>query len=88
MIPLLVILTITLLCNPKGVALHNLTKLMRLHLMHLKSSKLRLPTLTQYLSVKLELGKLLQSHLDGRVVRGKCLLFLTMSMEISHPLKW
>ena len=56
--------------------------------MHLKSSKLRLPTLTQYLSVKLELGKFLQNHLDGRVIRGKYLLFLTMSMEISHPLKW
>ena len=88
MIPLLVILTITLLCNLKGVALRNLTKLTRLHHMHLKSSKLRLLTQTQYLSVKLELGKFLQNHLDGRVVRGKCLLFLTMSMEISHPLKW
>ena len=32
--------------------------------------------------------KFLQNHLDGRVVRGKYLLFLTMSMEISHPLKW
>ena len=86
MIPLLVILMITLLCNPKGVALHNLTKLTRLHLMHLKSSKLHLQTQTQYLSVKLELGKFLQNHLDSRVVRGKCLLFLTMSTEISHLL--
>ena len=79
---------ITLLCNPKGVVLCNLTKLMRLHQMHLKSSKLCLPTQSQYPSIKLELGRFLQNHLGGQVVREKCLLFLTMSMEISHPLKW
>ena len=45
--------------------------------------------LTQYQGEKLGLGLLLQeSHLDGQLIRGKYLLFLTMSMEISHLLKW
>ena len=88
--PLLVTLIITLLSNLKGVALHNLVRLKRQHQMHLKSSKLCPMILTQYQGVEPGLGKLhLQgSHLEGQLIRGKYLLFLTMSMEISHPLKW
>ena len=88
--PLLVTLTITLLSNPKGVALHNLVRLKRQHQMRLKSRKLCPMTLTQYQGVEPELGKLhlWESHLEGQLVRGKYLLFLTMSREISHPLKW
>ena len=87
--PLLVTLMSTLLSNPKGVALHNLTRLKRQHQMCLRSSKLCPPILTQYQGVEPDLGKLhLLSHLEGHLRRGKYLLFLTMSMEISHPLKW
>jgi hypothetical protein len=87
--PLLVTLTITLLSNPKGVALHNLARLKRQHQMRLKSSKLRHLQMIQYLGVVPDLGALIpQSHLEGHLGEGKYLFFLTMSTEISHQLKW
>ena len=70
--PLLVTLMITLLSNLKGVAFHNLTRLKRLHQMHLRNSKLCL----------------LMSHLEGQHREEKYLLSLIMSTVISHHLKW
>jgi hypothetical protein len=91
MIPLLVILTISLLSNLKGEALHHRIRMMRLLIKRLQSSKLRLLTLILYLSLnpKANLGRLpLQRHLDGQRIKGKSLLFLTMSTAISHHLRW
>ena len=85
---LLVTLIINLLSNPKGVVLHNLMRLKRQHQMHLRSSKLCPMVLTLYQGIKPGLSNLLQmSCLEGQHGEGKYLLFLTMSMEISHLLR-
>ena len=62
-------LTSSHLSYQKGVALHNLTGLMRLLRKSLKSSKLRLLRLTQYLY-------------DGLSALGRYLLVLIMSTVI------